>query len=147
MPDVPDNDLSDLEKRLSDWQPSSAGLSADAMLLAAGRASAPRPGRWLWPALAALGLLNLGLAGWLMVERSERLALAEQLQKLPSAAPAVAPPESLPAIEEPQPGSYLSVRRLLEQGREPWPEPPAPGAPGPPPTTLHVWQRDGLGDL
>lgn len=105
-----DSDLTDLERRLSGWQPSRSGLDADAMLFAAGRASV-RPGaaRWAWPAVAAcLAFTAAWLGAEVHRERIENQALLARLE--PSAAPAPAhdQPLSLP------PSSMLLMRRDLE---------------------------------
>ncbi len=125
------DDLNDLERRLSSWQPAADGLDPDAVLFAAGRASA-QPGsvRLLWPALTGLlSVLCVVLGFWLAAERSERQTLARQLREHPSvpvneptAAPAadVAPAES----DEPAPDSYFVSHRALEQGLDAWPLPP-----------------------
>src|SRR5262249_56763625 len=77
----PDGDLNDLERRLSGWRPAPEGLDPDAVLFAAGRASA-QPNRFAWPALAAcFAVLAAALGGWAASERSERLALARLLQQ------------------------------------------------------------------
>jgi hypothetical protein len=126
-PHRPD-DVSDLERRLAACEPSAAGLDADAMLFAAGQASA-RPGarRYLWPALAAAfaalaGLLAVGLT----VERGERLALARQLQPRPADSFPTPPPPADGAPEPPTagdaaPDSVLAAHRALQQGLDAWP--------------------------
>ena len=124
-------DVKGLERRLSTWQPSTEGLDADALLFAAGRASArPGPARLAWPALTGLlSVLSVVLGLWLTAERSERLALARQLHEHRAvpvdrtpASPAVdvVPSES----EEPAPDSYFVSHRALEQGLDAWPLPP-----------------------
>src|SRR5579872_1055799 len=126
-PDCPD-DLSALEARLSGWEPSAAGLDADAMLFAAGRAAA-RPGaaRYVWPALACCAsLVAAALGVWLGAERTERQALAQQLRRQDPAprspsGPAleVQPPET-PAVEAPPRDSLLAAYRALDEGLEAW---------------------------
>ena len=76
------DDMNDLERRLSGWRPSAAGLDADAVLFAAGRASVRRPrARLLWPALSGcLALLAAALGVALVQERGARLELAALLQ-------------------------------------------------------------------
>lgn len=154
-------DLNELERRLSAWQPSAEGLDADAALFAAGRASMrPGPARFVWPALTALMttlavILGLGLAS----ERSERLALARQLLDQPPA-PVVKPsplpasntaPVESPRLDEPPPDSYLASRRALENGLDAWPSrtvvhsgPPEHALTNPP--ILQLGQRDTLLD-
>jgi hypothetical protein len=152
-------DVNELERRLSSWQPSRDGLDADAVLFAAGRASVrPGPARFVWPALTVLltalaAALGLGLT----TERSERLVLAQRLREHPPA-PAVnpspppaahaAPAESL-AADEPAPESYLASRRALEKGLDAWPSrvvvrsgPEDPSLTNPP--VLTPGQRDAL---
>jgi len=125
------DDLKDLEQRLSSWQPAADGLDSDAMLFAAGRASArPGPARLAWPTLTGLlSVLCVVLGLWLTAERSERQALARQLREHqsvpvnePPAAPAadVVPTES----DEPAPDSYFVSHRALEKGLDAWPLPP-----------------------
>lgn len=154
-------DLNELERRLSAWQPSSAGLNADAVLFAAGRASVrPGPARIAWPAFTALlTVLAVVLGLWLAAERSERQALAFRLRERPPA-PAVNPspppaanaePVESPTADEPAPDSYLASRRALEKGLDAWPSrvvvrggPTDPSLTNPPILTLG--QRDALLD-
>jgi hypothetical protein len=154
-------DMNELERRLSAWQPSSEGLDADAVLFAAGRASV-RPGtiRFVWPALTTLlTALAVVLGLFLAEERSERLALVRRLREQPPA-PAVNPlpqPAANPASVEPThsdelaPDSYLASRRALELGLDAWPiravvraEPSDASVNNPPILTLR--QRDALLD-
>jgi hypothetical protein len=145
-PDRPD-DLSPLERRLSAWRPADAGLDADAMLFAAGRASArPGPGRFVWPALSGLlGVFVVVLGAWLTVERSERLALAQQLRRqtpvVPPSPAAPAVPVEPNTVDAPMPDSYLSSRQALEKGLEAWP-PQSQGRAGstPVPVNHRVYQ-------
>jgi hypothetical protein len=144
--------MNNLERRLSGWVPASAGLDADAMLFAAGRASAaPGASRFVWPALTGLlGLLVAFLSAWLVVERSERLALAQQLaRQVP-----VSPPSSPAVPAEPasddaaMPDSYLRSRQALQHGLDAWP-PESEGGTGSaesPVSTpvLQVGHRDSL---
>jgi hypothetical protein len=152
--DRPD-DLSDVERRLSAWQPDSTGLNADAMLFAAGRAAArPGPTRFVWPALTGvmtvlIVVLGVGLAN----ERTARQLLAEQIRQ-PAPAPSPAPsfiPTELPTSDEPGPSSLFASHRALEQGLDAWPsramvrvEPPQPPLPDEP--VLSVGQRNALLD-
>jgi hypothetical protein len=152
------DDLSELERRLATRAPSSAGLDADAMLFAAGRASA-RPGRarFLWPGLAAsLAALAAVLGVWLAVERSERLSLAERLrQPAPTSEPSpLTAPSEPPTADEPgpAPSSVLAARRALRQGLDAWGPAPVPrdDRPAPPPAdspVLRVGRSANLPDL
>jgi hypothetical protein len=154
-------DLNELERRLSAWQPSRDALDADSVLFAAGRASVqPGPIRFVWPALSALlTALAIALGLWLVSERNERLALARRLHER-SIAPVVnsspapvsntAPTES-PDLDEPEPDSYLASRRALEKGLDAWPSrvvvrsgPTDPSLTNPPILTLG--QREALLD-
>jgi hypothetical protein len=110
--------LNDLERRLTSWQPDNAGLSAEAMLFAAGRASVRRPpaARFPWPAVAAgLALLAAGLGVWVAAERFERLTvLARQEQPSPAGIPPT-PPDIAPT--EQYPSNYLALnQRVRTQG-------------------------------
>jgi hypothetical protein len=149
--------MNEVERRLAAWQPAGAGLDADALLFAAGRASA-RPGatRFVWPALAACAsLLAIALGIWLVDERADRMALARQLRQqshmlanTPSSSPAPDPtPESVE--EEPPPDSYLAGHRALDKGLEDWPMSavirPDPLGPMPPHSSiLRAGRLDGL---
>jgi len=152
-------DLTALERRLTSWEPASAGLDADAMLFAAGRASVrPSLARLTWPTLTVLmGALSIVLGLWLADERSDRLALALQLRERPPM-PVVNPspppaansaPEETPQTDELPPDGYLASRRALEQGLDAWPiravvraEPTEPSFMNPP--ILRLGQRDAL---
>jgi hypothetical protein len=146
--DANSEDLSGLEKRLAGWVPAPDGLDADALLFAAGRASARRGrSRLAWPAAAlCLGLLAAGLGVGLARERAERLALARRLEQRP----AERAPAPRPAPEGPgdldhgplAPDSYLAGRRALERDPDGWQPPrgttrPAPAVPERP--TLRAW--------
>ncbi len=148
------DDLSAIERRLAGWQPAGEGLDADAMLFAAGRASVrPGIGRFAWPALAgALAVVAAILGVWLASERSERLALVQQLRRqVPSPAPVPTPPAFSP-VEQPAPSAYLTLRQRLDRGLDPWSEsaltkagsPPA--HPGPAPPVLKAWRTDAIPD-
>jgi hypothetical protein len=155
------DDLSELERRLSAWEPASNGLDTDAMLFAAGRASARRGMvRFAWPALTAgLTALTVVLGIQLTTERTERLALVERFgQRTPASASIPSPSPSAPVVapetpttEEPSPNSYLSAHRALERGLDDWPtrvvlSPAVPRQPLVNPPILHVGQRDLLLD-
>jgi hypothetical protein len=152
--DTHSDDLSELERRLAACAPSSAGLDADAMLFAAGRAAArPRAARFVWPGLTVcLAALATFLGLWLAVERSERLSLVEQLQQ-PATAPSTAPVTPEPATsDELEPNSVLASRKALEKGLDAWPPAPMPRtdslAPQPADTPIfRVGRADNLPDL
>jgi hypothetical protein len=149
------DDLKDLEQRLSSWRPAADGLDPDAMLFAAGRASArPGPARLVWPALTALlSVLSVVLGLWLTAERSERQALARQLrehQSVPVHEPPAAPVADVVPTEsdEPAPDSYFVSHRALEQGLDAWPLPPIVhrGSPAVAPASSAIY-RVGRRDL
>jgi hypothetical protein len=118
--------MSDLEKRLSAWRPSAAGLDADSVLFAAGRASVrPGWGRIAWPVVSGcLALLAATLGVQLSQERSARLELAARLRdpKPPLvAAPSPLPePYEAPVMEPPAADSYLAARRALAGNPDSW---------------------------
>src|SRR5262245_11367710 len=123
---TPPGDLNDLERRLTEWRPSSAGLEVDRLMFAAGRASA-RSGRsrFVWPIVSAgLALTAVALGIGLAHERAARRELAMQLR---DSAPAVAPargsepgPAESPPTQSP-PSSYLATRRVLTDDLDSWP--------------------------
>ncbi len=115
----PEDELKELEQRLSSWTPSVVALGRDRMLFEAGRASARSEIRYrLTTALAAcVTALAVGLGGWAVREHAQRraleLALAERSRAVPVAlaepwhvAPSV--PNSTTAPE-----SYLALSRRL----------------------------------
>ncbi|HEV3259386.1 MAG TPA: hypothetical protein VG013_21145 [Gemmataceae bacterium] len=145
-----DGDLNDVERRLAAWRPSADGLHSDAMLFAAGRASARADrGRFVWPVMSACtALLAAALGVWVGAERAERLALAQQIRQQPPA-PA---PTALASAAEPQtadppaPNSYLANLRALERDPEAWAANdvvkagPLPGPPSPGHRILQAWR-------
>jgi hypothetical protein len=154
-----ENDLSDFERHLAGWQPASDGLSADAMLFAAGQAAGRRErSRLLWPLLCAfLTVYAAGLGVWGLSERALRQALASRLSDRSPAhsaspAPVVVVRDSSSSYE-PAPGDYLSTRRQMEQDPSGWLASRQPaglqalGPSPPPPAILTPGQRDGLFDL
>jgi hypothetical protein len=112
------DDLSDFERRLSEWRPQADGLTADAMLYAAGLAAAGRRTSRLWPALCAVLLAQVaGLGAWGISQRSERLALAKQLDGFVSSPVATATAVRNDAAHRgysPSPNDYLQQRRRME---------------------------------
>ncbi len=143
-----ENDLSDVESRLSGWQPAGNGGGADAVLFAAGL-TAGRRGRvrFLWPVLC--GLLAVGCGAWALAERAERLALASRVTDNPTS-PGPAPAGTLPdSPYAPSPDDYLHLRQRMEQDSAGWPaSAPAAGQPAPEPPPgppiFSVGQRDRL---
>ena len=113
------DDLSNVEHRLSGWRPKAEGLNADAMLFAAGLASGQRPQSRLWMALVAVLIVQVvGLGAWGISERSERLALSGQLSDRASS------PVEIPRAKHdgasrrsyvPAPDDYLHQRKRMEQ--------------------------------
>ena len=152
-----EDDLSEFERHLAGWQPASDGLSADAMLFAAGQA-AGRRGRsqLLWPIMCALLTVQAaGLGVWGLSERGDAQALASRLSErapTPSAPPATVA-DVRESSYEPTPADYLSMRRLMEQDPNGWLASRQPaglqalGPPPPSPAILTPRQRDGLFDL
>jgi hypothetical protein len=125
------DDMNDLQRRLSAWQPAALGLDADAMLFAAGRASVIRgPSRFMWPALVGLlSVLVVFLGAWLAVERDTRISLARQLRRqMPVTSPSLAPTPTVPAEsvtdDADSPDSFLTARRAYDQGLDAWPPEP-----------------------
>jgi hypothetical protein len=147
-------DLNELERRLAEWRPSSAGLDTDRMLFAAGRNSVrPGWGRIAWPILSgclALVASTLGLG--LVHERTARLDLAAQLDKrqpahVPPPADNMPQPEA-PSPEPPAANSYLATRRLVADGLDRWPilakaDPPLQAG-TPNPAIWKAGQRDAV---
>lgn len=71
----PEDDLTDLERRLRQWQPTALGLDRDRMLFEAGRATA-RAEIWGWVpigSIAALLIVAVGLGVLVARERGEYL--------------------------------------------------------------------------
>jgi hypothetical protein len=115
-----EDDLNDLERRLSGWRPDAEGLDADAMLFAAGLAAASsrRGSFWGTALCGVLALLAVGLGAWGLTERAERLALVSRVGE-PARSPSVSPanPAVVPQgpAYTPSPGDYFSLRRQMEQ--------------------------------
>jgi hypothetical protein len=151
-----EDDLSDVERRLADWRPASAGLDADAMLFAAGQATARRGrGRLLWPALCVLLAGQAAVLGaWGFSERAERVALASRLHEIalePKAPPATAVAVLPQSSYAPSPDDYFHLRGRTEQDLDRWltlahTDAPAPGPPPPEPTIPRAGQRHGVFD-
>ena len=149
------HELTDLERRLSGWRPSHLDLDAEAMLFAAGLAagrsqSRPTVARFLCGLLA---ILAVGLGLWGLRERSERLAVADELHQL-LLANANALPKSEDVAHEEKDSSisdeYLTLRRQVERDPDRWlalvppVNNPAPEPPAEEPAILRAGQRGGL---
>jgi hypothetical protein len=150
-----EEDLSEVERRLSGWQPAAGNLDADAMLFAAGRAAGRRGRRaWLaWALCALLAVQAAGLGAWGLSERGERLALAGRLRDGTPAADVSASRAGTELSEPaytPSPEDYFHLRRREEQGQSRWltslpfPETRAPGPPQP--AIFAAGQRERLID-
>jgi hypothetical protein len=113
-----ENDLTDLERRLSAWQPATGGLDRDRMLFDAGRAAARAEGRSRYWRLAtvALVLVTVTLGELLVHERSQRLAL-EMARPVRRGPAELSPPSLLltqtPAVEPLAPNSYFVLTAQL----------------------------------
>jgi hypothetical protein len=147
------NDLSELERSLAALRPAADGLAADAMLFAAGRASArTSKSCYLWPvATGCVALLAVALAGWVASERSERLALAQLLRNLRSA-PTPPPAAVVQETRKTSPDSLLAAHLSLQRDFDAWLAsigpvlelPDASVRPGQP--VLRAWQPNSLLD-
>jgi hypothetical protein len=140
------DNLSPLERQLAARQPAATGLDVDAMLFAAGRAAGMQAGgpRWAWPmATCSFALLSLALGAALIGERSERMALADRLNRQSAEiADAVSPVP--PAAQPPAADSYLAARRVIETDTDAWPArpdrgPESPSAAAGETPVLHAW--------
>src|SRR5438445_3208349 len=119
------DELTELERRLSGWRPGIEGLDADAMLFAAGLAAGRRRmGRVLAPMLCGLlAIAAAGLGTWGWMERTERHALAQLLDERlrePSVPPTLAVPVSPESPYTPSPVAYLRLRRQMEEDPTRW---------------------------
>jgi hypothetical protein len=130
--DSPEGDLTDLELRLRQWQPTSFGLDRDRMLFEAGRASARAE---IWGgvplgSIAALAIVAIGLGVLFVRERGERQALEVRIVEHSTAPktpemPIEPAPALAPIVERPPaPDSYLVLtRNMLSAGPEIMPSP------------------------
>ena len=146
------DDLRKLEGRLADWQPNREGLDLEAMLFAAGRASARHGKAWLaWPmACTCLALVTVVLGARLAAERSERLALIQELtHRSTELAPTSSPIGSDKSIGEPlTPNSYLVLRQEWDRHFGALAPRPTGAGEGPKrrnaePAILRAWQPGG----
>lgn len=120
------DELNDLERRLSEWRPSAAGLNADQMLFAAGRNSV-RPG-WGRNASslvsAGLAVLAIVLGVGLVQEREARRDLLAKFHE--QRAPIDSGPYDVPATSEILAGEaasvrdYVAARSALAQNPDAW---------------------------
>jgi hypothetical protein len=137
----PAGDLNDLERRLAEWRPATAGLDADRMLFAAGRDSVrPGWGRILLPIVSVgLALLTALLGVGFAHERAAKLDLIAQLHDpRPSFVPDpnnVPDSSETPWAEAPAASSYLAAHAALAQNPDSWLDQakiePAAGTPRP----------------
>jgi len=113
------DDLSNVEHRLSGWRPQAEGLNADAMLFAAGLTAAERRTSRLWPALCAVLIVQIACLGaWGISERYERLALSSQLAdngSSPVATAKVNRDDTSQRSYSPSPNDYLHQRKRMER--------------------------------
>ncbi len=136
------DDLSDVERRLSSWRPQTEGLSRDAMLYAAGLAAGRTGhGQRLWPTIcAALAVAAVAVGAWGLNERHECQLLLGQLDNLRDRAQAstslearsvseggtaIGPPQSSLAyasgfLHSPSAENYLVLRKKIEQDPGQW---------------------------
>jgi len=146
--------MSDLERRLSAWRPSSTGLDADGVLFAAGRASVRAGwGRIAWPMICGcLALLATALGVGLSQERAARLELAARLHDpkppIVTAPSSVPEPDEPPSTEPPAANSYLAAHRALAGNPDSWLmaariEPSA----GPPSPNRPIWKAGSHPDV
>ena len=151
------DDLRKLEQRLAAWKPTPEGLDLEAMLFAAGRASARGGKAWFaWPiASGCLALAVVALGAWLMAERSERLALLREIGEVTDKERLRAPlsggrsSDETPATIPLGPDSYLVLRREWEERPGDWANRPRPlGSESTQPTSsqptiLRAWRPGG----
>jgi hypothetical protein len=152
------DDLTDIERRLSAWRPNTEGLSREAMLFAAGVADGSlRRGRWLWPTLCAgLAVTTVALGTWVYSEHSELQLLLSRIQRvderpLHSSAPSIdAPATAREFATLTSSNSYFNLRKHFEQDPAHWlasteSTGPVPLGPAPPePAILRASQYDVL---
>jgi hypothetical protein len=118
-------DLNALEQQLASWKPDPTGLDSDAMLFAAGRASAKYGlSRFVWPLWS---FVLLGVAGTFAIlwhnERTEKQLLTERLQQqsnMPAISGSLPSTPIEPQVSELAPNSLLATHRALETGLESW---------------------------
>jgi hypothetical protein len=131
-PELPTN-LNAVEARLRRLRPAGPALDRDAVLFAAGRASAASARLPLLGGAAALALVAMGLSGAWWTERTRRASVEMELASLQTSRP-LAPPHELDeppapiAIVDADPDSYLALRQLIAEGLDA-PRPPSRGVP------------------
>jgi hypothetical protein len=150
----PSDDMKELERRLSEWRPSTAGLDADGVLFAAGRASVrPAWGRLAWPIVSGcLALLAATFGVGLSQERAARQELTTRLRdpKPPAVfAPSSVPePVEAPATEPPAADSYLAARRALARNPDSWlAAAKTISSEGPPSPNRPIWKAGSHTDM
>jgi hypothetical protein len=146
------DDLNELERRLASWAPTPEGLNTDAMLFAAGRASARSSGaRLVWPVVSGgLALVVVFLGIRLSAERAERLAMLQELDFRLANTP-LAPDDATPthSYAPVATSAYIVLLREWEQRPVEWSmnsrvqgeEPPGPTIPEV--NILRAWQPHG----
>ena len=116
----PENELTDLERRLTRWQPTAAGLNRDRVMYESGRAAARadvKASAALF-ATAAVVIVSAVLGTMLVRERAARNALEGQIARLGPPpgriTTPIEPPDSHFVLRAPEPESYLA---LTHRGR------------------------------
>jgi hypothetical protein len=144
--------VTELERRLADWRPATAGLSPDQVLFAAGRV-AGRTGRNLgWIVSGCLVVLTLVLGTTVVFEREGRLQLLAQLQDVrqvidPVPRPLFEEGES-PSSTPPRASSYLTARNAMIHDIDRWSENVTPElAPAPPVPRRPVLKSHSPGEM
>jgi hypothetical protein len=149
----PSDDMKELERRLSEWRPSTAGLDADGVLFAAGRASVrPAWGRLAWPIVSGcLALLAATFGVGLSQERAARLELTARLHESKPpvmSAPSVPEPYEAPSPEPPAADSYLAARRAMAGNIDSWLAMAKTGpSAGPPAPNRPIWKAGSHTDM
>jgi hypothetical protein len=144
--------VTELELRLADWRPATAGLSPDQVLFAAGRV-AGRTGRNLgWVVSGCLMVLMLVLGPSFRFEREARLQLLAQLQDLRRVIDAVPRPPfeegESPSSNPPRASSYLTARNAMIHDIDRWSEHvTTEPAPAPPVPSRPILKSHSLGEM
>jgi hypothetical protein len=156
-PSCREDDLRDIERRLSAWRPGSDGLNADAVLFAAGLAAGRRGRQPLVASVAGVLLIvqAIGLGLWGLTERAGRQALAVRLRQsgaVPGASTTSTATATPSSTYTPSPEDYYHLRQEAEQDPGRWlaslhgPEPRTAETSPPEPVILRAGLRDGQFD-